>query len=203
MLEMIGYKGFDKDMKCRGFQYEVGNEYREDNAEICKSGFHFCEFPFDVFRYYAPAASRYATVHPRDKVHSDTGDSKKCTTTIKVEAEIGLPGIIKAGVEYIKKKVDWENEKESNTGDQSAATNTGDRSAATVDGNDSVAISVGIEGRARASIGSWIVIAEWEKDDDCKYHRIDVKSFVIDGEKLKPDTFYVLEDGKAVEYDEG
>ena len=152
--------------------------------------FIFCEFPFDVFGYYEPATSRYATVSPKDKVFGDNSDSKKCTTKIKVETEIGLPGIIKAGVEYIKEKVDWKNAKESNTGNWSAAT---------VEGKESVAMSVGIEGKAKASIGSWIVLSEWKKDSNYDWHRIDTKVFSIDGEKMKPDIFYMLKNGKAVE----
>ena len=73
---MNGYKGFDKDLKCRDFQYEVGKTYKEDKAEMCTCGFHFCENPFDVFNYYNPANSRYGTVSTKSKVLSSDDDSK-------------------------------------------------------------------------------------------------------------------------------
>ena len=127
---MKAYKGFNKDLKCRDFQYEIGKEYKEDEADICSKGFHACENPLDVFSYYAPADSRYCEVDldANDQTHDD---SKRVGKQIKITAEIGLPGLIKAGVEYIKNQVDWEHAKKSNTGDRSAATNTGDQSAAT------------------------------------------------------------------------
>ncbi|MFT9496306.1 DUF7666 domain-containing protein, partial [Anaerosolibacter sp.] len=124
---MKGYKGFDKDLKCRGFQYEVGQTFETDSKPVrCTSnGFHFCENPMDVFNYYAPADSRFCLVEGSGDISIDDDDSKVAVSKIHIHAEIGLPGLIKAGVDYIKSKVDWENAKESNTGDQSAATNTG------------------------------------------------------------------------------
>ena len=209
------YKGFDKDLKCRDFQFEVGKEYEEKEADICNCGFHACENPMDVFGYYAPADSRYCIVD-LDANDQTEADSKRVGKRIKVKAEIGLPGIIKAGVEYIKERVDWKNAKESNTGDRSAATNTGDRSAATntgdrsaatntgdrsaaiVEGKESVAISVGIDGKAKGKVGCFLVLAEWEEVDET-YHRKDVKAVLVDGEKIKPDIFYMLKDGNFVE----
>ena len=115
------YKGFDKDLKCRDFQYEVGKEYTEEKADICDCGFHACENPLDVLRYYDPASSRYCEVD-LDANGQESDDSKRVGKHIKISAEIGLPGLLKAGVEYIKNQVDWENTRESNTGDRSAAT---------------------------------------------------------------------------------
>jgi hypothetical protein len=199
---VTGYKGFDKDLKCRGFQYKVGEEYEEKEAIICNSGFHFCEFPLDVFRYYEPASNRFATVSTNEKVYGDNNDSKKCSRKIKINAEIGLPGIIKAGVEFIFNKVDWKNNKESNTGNWSAATNTGDQSAATTEGKESVSISLGIEGRAKGIKGSWIILSEWEEDSSYEWHRKTVKSFEIDGENIKENTFYILKNGTPAEFKE-
>ncbi|MBO9592763.1 MAG: hypothetical protein J7599_07615 [Niabella sp.] len=87
----------------------------------------------------------------------------------------------------------------TNTGYQSAATNTGNYSAATVEGLESVAISLGIEGRAKANKGSWIVLAEWKQDEQYNWHRIDVRSFFVDGDTVKADTFYKLVDGALIE----
>ena len=230
------YKGFDENLKCRGFQYEVGKEYEEKRAEICDAGFHACENPMDVFEYYAPADSRYCEVE-LDANEQKSSDSKRVGKKISIKAEIGIAGIIKAGVEYIKDQVNWDNDKESNTGDwsaatntgdwsaatntgnrsaatntgdrsaatntgnRSAATNTGDRSAAIVKGKESVAMAIGYDSKAKGSLGCFIVLAEWKKSDG-RYHIADVKSAKVDGEKIKPDTFYKLINGEFVETEE-
>ena len=136
------YKGFDKDLKCRDFQYEIGKEYEEERAEICDTGFHACENPLDVFGYYAPSNSRYCEVD-LDANDQKSDDSKRVGKKISIKAEIGIAGIIKAGVEYIKDQVNWDDDKKSNTGDCSAATNTGSRSAATNTGSRSAATNTG------------------------------------------------------------
>ena len=230
---MIGYKGFDKDFKCRDMQYEVGKTYIEKEAKLCKKGLHFCENPLDVFTYYSPNDGKFAEIEA-DDVSPETGDdSKRVAKKLTVKTEINLFKLVKLGVEYIKTQIDWDNNKESNTGDYSAATNTGDRSAATntgdysaatntgyysaatntgyrsaatntgyrsaatVDGKESVAISLGASGYAKGAIGCWIVLAEWDTKSG---HRVDVKSFYVDGEKVKANTFYILRNGELVEY---
>ena len=141
-----GYKGFNPDLTCRGFQYEVGKEYEEENAKSCNSGFHFCENPFDVFGYYAPCGgngmNRFCEVEGSGEFDTSESDKIACTK-IRIGAEIGLKGIIDAGVKFIMEKVKWEDCKESNTGNYSAATNTGDQSAATNTGNYSAATNTG------------------------------------------------------------
>ena len=139
-----GYKGFDKDLKCRDFQYKIGETYETDNAKICNTGFHFCENPFDVFKYYAPCSNkngfnRFCEVYGSGEVDRD--GSKIACSKIKIGAEIKLDGLIKAGVKFILDRVKWDNNK--NTGDYSAATNTGDCSAATNTGYYSVATNTG------------------------------------------------------------
>ena len=136
------YKGFDKDLKCRDFQYEIGKKYEEERAEICDTGFHACENPLDVFGYYAPADSRYCEVE-LDANDQKSDDSKRVGKKISIKAEIGIAGIVKAGLEYIKDQVNWDDDKKSNTGNRSAATNTGNRSAATNTGNWSAATNTG------------------------------------------------------------
>ena len=220
------YKGFDKDLKCRNFQYEIGKEYEEERAEICDTGFHACENPLDVFGYYAPAGSRYCEVE-LDANDQKSDDSKRVGKKISIKAEIGIAGIIKAGVEYIKDQVNWDDDKKSNTGNRSAATNTGNRSAATntgdqsaatntgnrsaatntgdwsaatVEGKESVAMAIGYNSKAKGSLGCFIVLAEC-KEMGGEYHIVDVKSAKVDGEKIKPDTFYKLINGEFVEAD--
>ncbi len=138
-----GYKGFDKNMQCRGFQYKVGGKYKEDEVSICEKGFHFCENPLDVFYYYAPVDSRYAEVEGDGKIEKHSGDSKVACSKLHIKAEIGLNGLIQAGVKFILDRVKWEDAKEFNTGHYSAATNTGCQSAATNTGDKSVATNTG------------------------------------------------------------
>ena len=147
------YKGFDKGLKCRDFQYEIGKEYEEERAEICDTGFHACENPLDVFGYYAPADSRYCEVD-LDANDQKSDDSKRVGKKISIKAEIGIAGIIKAGVEYIKDQVNWDDDKKSNTGSCSAATNTGNQSAATNTGNQSAATNTG-SCSAATNTGNW------------------------------------------------
>ena len=212
------FKGFDKDLKCRDFQYEIGKEYTEEKADICNCGFHACEFPMDVFGYYPPSDSRYCEVELEENGQKSSDDSKRVGKKISVKAEIGIAGIIKAGVEYIKEQVDWEDDKATNTGNKSAATNTGDYSAATntgdysaatntgyqsaaiVEGKESIALATGIKSKAKGKIGCFIVLTEWKKINN-EYHIVDIKSAKVDGENIKEDTFYMLKDGKFVEVD--
>ena len=142
------FKGFDKDLKCRDFQYEIGKKYTEEKADICNYGFHACEFPMDVFNYYPPSYSRYCEVDLEANDQKSHDDSKRVGKKISVKAEIGIAGIIKAGVEYIKEQVDWKNDNATNTGYQSAATNTGYQSAATNTGNQSAATNTGYRSAA-------------------------------------------------------
>ena len=139
-----GFKGFDKDLKCRGFQYEIGKDYEhEGEVKCCERGFHFCENPFDVFRYYLPCDSRYCEVECDGNADKANDDSKVATSHIHISSEIGLNGLIKAGVKFILDKVNYKDTKSTNTGDYSAATNTGDRSAATNTGDRSAATNIG------------------------------------------------------------
>ena len=110
MSEVIkSYKGFDKDLKCRGFQYEIGGEYEEENAKACESGFHACEMPLDVLQYYHPrTGSRYCEVEQDGEISRDDKNSKVASTKIKIGAEIGLPGIVKAQVEWVKNRIGFD-----------------------------------------------------------------------------------------------
>ena len=136
------FKGFDKDLRCKGFQYEVGKEYETERAEICDEGFHACEFPLDVLGYYNPADSRFCEVE-LDANEQTHNDSMRVGKKIKIGAEIGLSGLVKAGVKFILEKADFEHAKATNTGSCSAATHTGDCSAATYSGICSAATNTG------------------------------------------------------------
>ena len=197
------YKGFDKDLKCRDFKYEIGKAYEEPTAELCDKGFHACEHPLDVFGYYAPGdMSRYCEVDLDDVSDKKSDeDSKRCGRKIAVKAEIGIAGLVKAAVEYTMEKAIPENSEHA-TGDYGAASATGGQGAASATGEESVAAALGIDSKAKGALGCWIVIAEWERDEEFKWHRKDVQCFKVDGENIKPNTWYKLKNGGLVEVSE-
>ncbi len=152
--EIVTFKGFNKDLKCRDFQFEIGKTFHHDGkVEACGSGFHACECPFDVFSYYSPADSRFAeTISFGITDREEYGDTKIASASITIKAELTLPQFIQRGIEWIWSKIDKSLEQQimcgnrsaaTNTGNRSAATNTGDRSAATNTGNLSAATNTG------------------------------------------------------------
>ena len=220
--QVNGFKGFDKNFQCRGFQYEPGKSYvHNGDINVCKNGFHFCENPFDVFGYYPPSGSRFANVIGEEKVIKE--NDKSCSSKLTVGAEVSLNSFLGIGVKFILDKVNWTNNNQdkktqsaaTNTGYQSAATNTGEKSAATNTGNysaatntgnysaatvekeDSVAFVCGYQGKARGGLNSWIVLAE----RDINYKIKSIKSFKVNGKKIKVNTFYMLVNGKIKEVD--
>ena len=155
-----GYKGFDKDLKCRGYQYEIGKMHEMDESvELCERGFHAVpaeNSPLDVFGFYAPAddngiPNRFCEVEASGTIKKS--DDKIAASKLKVVAEIGIVGIVKAHIEWVLSRVKKDNKKSAhkdedntiatNTGNRSAATNTGNRSAATNTGYYSAATNTG------------------------------------------------------------
>ena len=141
---MKGYKGFDKDFKCRNKQYSENTTFEEKDAEICERGMHFCEAPFSVFEYYSPCdkngnLNRFAEVEALDETKTDDNE-KYCTKKLHIGAELSLGNFIKAGVKFILDRV---KSSEDNTGNRSASTNTGDWSASTNTGNWSASTNTG------------------------------------------------------------
>lgn len=197
---MKAYKGFDENLKCKDFQYEIGKAYEEPEAKLCEKGFHACEYPLDVFEYYAPGnMSRYCEVDLDDVSDKKSNkDSKRCGKKIAVKAEIGIAGLVKAAVKYTMEKAIPENSKHA-TGWRGAASATGDQGAASATGTESVAAALGIDSKAKGALGYWIVIAEWESDEKFNWHRKDVQCFKVDGENIKSDTWYKLKNGVLVE----
>ncbi|EHJ9698080.1 hypothetical protein E5F76_004846 [Salmonella enterica] len=142
---MVTFKGFNKDLKCRDFQFEIGKTFHHDGkVEACGSGFHACECPFDVFSYYSPADSRFAeTISFGITDREEDGDTKIASASITIKAELTLPQFIQRGIEWIWSKIDKSLEQQIMCGDCSAATNTGDCSAATNTGYCSAATNTG------------------------------------------------------------
>ena len=218
---MKAYKGFTKDMKCREFQFKEGETYREDTAKLCHSGFHACEDPIDCFNYYYPSESVYHEVELGDVSEERGDDTKVVAKTIKIGGEIGFLGIAKAHVEYVISHIKDDNKKSAhkekdrsaatntgnrsaatNTGDLSAATNTGNLSAATVTGKESVAISTGYKSKVRGAIGCAICCVERGEWNGKTYPIKAICAAIVDGEKIKADTWYTVKDGEFAEVDE-
>ncbi|HBO4265051.1 TPA: hypothetical protein L4U07_000548 [Pseudomonas aeruginosa] len=221
---VTAYKGFKQDLTCLGYQFEIGGTYKhEGEVEACASGFHSCEYPLDVFGYYAPGDSRFAIVKASGQLSRHDDDSKIASATLVVEAEISMPTMISRAIDWVMSKVDKSVEQTvvggtasntgyqsaasntgyqsaaSNTGYQSAASNTGNYSAAEVSGKESVAASLGIEGRARASAGSAIVLCH--RDDEGRL--IHIRASKVGENGVEPDTWYQLSaEGEFVEFDE-
>ncbi|EGW1417744.1 hypothetical protein JGJ39_000501 [Salmonella enterica] len=196
--EIVTFKGFNKDLQCRDFQFEIGKTFHHDGkVEACCSGFHACECPFDVFSYYPPAESRYAETISFGVIdREEIGDTKIASASITIKAELTLPQFIQRGIEWIWSKIDKSLEQQIMTGYQSAATNTGDWSAAEVSGSQSVAASLGIEGKARASEGGAIVLCYRDEDGEL----IHIRASKVGENGIMPDTWYQLdEDGEFVE----
>ncbi|HDY6401176.1 TPA: hypothetical protein RRB38_002387 [Pseudomonas aeruginosa] len=152
---VTAYKGFKQDLTCRGYQFEIGGTYKhEGEVEACASGFHSCEYPLDVFGYYAPGESRFAIVKASGQLSRHDDDSKIASATLVVEAEISMPTMISRALDWIMSKVDKSveqtvvGETASNTGDYSAASNTGYQSAASNTGDYSAASNTGYQSAA-------------------------------------------------------
>ncbi|EAM2823962.1 hypothetical protein E4G02_05440 [Salmonella enterica] len=154
--EIVTFKGFNKELKCRDFQFEIGKTFHhEGKVEACGSGFHACESPFDVFGYYSPADSRFAeTISFGVTDREEDGDTKIASASITIKAELTLPQFIQRGIEWIWSKIDKSLEQQIMTGNQSAATNTGDWSAATNTGDWSAATNTGNRSAA-TNTGDW------------------------------------------------
>ncbi|EBL2636293.1 hypothetical protein NKC75_001619 [Salmonella enterica] len=143
--EIVTFKGFNKDLTCRDFQFAIGETFHHDGkVEACGSGFHACECPFDVFSYYPPAESRYAETISFGVIdREEEGDTKIASASITIKSELTLPQFIQRGIEWIWSKIDKSLEQQIMTGNRSAATNTGNRSAATNTGYQSAATNTG------------------------------------------------------------
>ena len=221
----MNYKGMDANMQCRGFQYEVGKEYETDEAAACEAGFHACEYPLDVLKYYVPAESRYAVVEQSGKISKSGEDTKVASTKIKIVAEIGIAGLVKAAVEYTKTRAKEEpgghatgnrcaasatgyRGAASATGYQGAASATGYRGAASATGNQGaasatgkagVALAAGFGCKAKGALGCAICVVERGNWDGETYPIINIKAAIVDGDIIKADTYYMLINGAFVE----
>ncbi len=157
---IISYKGFDARMQCRGYQFEIGKEYVHDGeVEACAGGFHACEYPLDVFNYYAPGSSKFALVEQRGDLSRHDEDSKVASRSISIKAEISIPALITAAFEFVRSRCEpatsehatGNSSASSATGDRSASSATGDRSASSATGNSSASSATGYSSASSAT----------------------------------------------------
>ena len=227
MGNKTAYKGFDKDFKCRDFQFEVGKEYVQEGEIIpCKNGFHACENPLDVLDYYSDIDGKYCIVEQGDEIKTE--GNKIASSKIKIKTEIGFVGLFKAGIEWIKEKTtinlkqqellsgyyakigssgdsakigsSGDSAKICSSGDSAKIGSSGDFAQIASSGKNSVICCAGHNSMAKAKIGSWITLSEWKTVDD-EYKPICVKTEFVDGERIKEDTWYKLINGEFIEQD--
>lgn len=206
---ITSYKGFDKNMQCRGFQYEVGKEYEMDGeVKCCNQGFHACKSPLEVWDYYDMLDSRYAEVEQSGKIDAGENSTKICSSLIKIKAELELAGIINIGVEWLKdmtspSKVKADGVLNDNGNRRKQIGSSGDYAKIDSTGEDSVIMCAGNSSRAKAKVGSWITLAEWKWSDEKKRDvPVCVKTEYVDGDNIKADTWYQLKNRKFVEVTE-
>ena len=207
---MKSYKGFNKDMTCRGKQYAEGETYKEKAASCCYYGMHACEYPLDVFEYYTPGQSVYHEVEQDGELSRDSDDTKVASTVLKVGARLDIPGLVHAAIEYTKSRCTMEhtdskmatagNYGAATAGDYGAAT-AGDSGAATsrgqsASGENGLSVARGNGVKVKGGMGAILVIAE---EKQYSYDIKNLNAVVVDGEKIKPDTWYKLVDGELVE----
>lgn len=210
------YKAFDENMQCRGFQYKVGKEYDMDgDIQCCKRGFHACESPIEVWDYYDMLTSRFAEVEQSGKISTEADSTKVCSSHIKIKAELKLADIINIGVEWLKDLTSpskikddsatlndggFDKKQIGSSGYSAKIGSSGDYAKIDSTGEDSVIMCAGPRSVAKAKIGSWITLADWDWDDrKGRLVPVCVKTERVDGIKIKPDTWYKLQDGEFVE----
>ena len=237
---MKAYKGFNKDMTCRGFQYEIGKAYETDAADLCSIGFHACENPLDCFGHYAPATSRYCEVEIEDNGQRSPEDSKVVGKKIKIGAELSTEQICKLHFEYVRSRCDpaktnaagdresasagergsasagWSGSASAGWSGSASAGRSGSASAgeygsasagdygvsasrgSSSAGENGVAAARGKHAKVRGGIGSVLVVCVEKKDS---YDIAEWKAAVVDGERIRPDTWYTVENGEFREAD--
>ena len=213
---MKAYKGFNKDMTCRGFQYEIGKEYETDAADLCRIGFHACENPLDCCSHYAPATSRYCEVEIEDNGQRSPEDSKVVGKKIKIGAELSTEQICKLHFEYVRSRCDPAKTNAAGDRESASAGEYGSASAgwygsasageygvsasrgSSSAGENGVAAARGKHAKVRGGIGSVLVVCVEKKDS---YEIAEWKAAVVDGERIRPDTWYTVENGEFKEAD--
>ena len=207
--KIVAYKGFDENLRCGGFQYEIGKEYEQkDEIKCCSKGFHACTNPFDVLNYYdANSKNRFCEVEQSGTIKTDNSDTKQASSKIKIKAEIGMSGLFKAGIEWIKEKTnpvtiieDAEKIGTVSSGDYAKIGSSGGSTQINSTGKYAVICCAGDNSMVKAKIGSWITLAEWDYSEEKKCPvPVCVKTEYVDGKRIKADTWYKLVNGEFKE----
>ena len=216
--KIVAYKGFDENLRCGGFQYEIGKEYEQkDEIKCCSKGFHACTNPFDVLNYYdANGKNRFCEVEQSGTIETDNSDTKQASSKIKIKAEIGMSGLFKAGIEWIKEKTNpvtiIEDAEKIGTvlsgyyaqigssGDYAKIGSSGGSAKINSTGKYAVICCAGDNSMVKAKIGSWITLAEWDYSEEKKCPvPVCVKTEYVDGKRIKADTWYNLVNGEFKE----
>ena len=198
------YKGFNSDMTCRGFQYEVGKEYEiEGDIKVCERGFHACESPLEVLDHYQifgdNGENRFCKVEQSGTIDKEENSTKVCSSKINIKAELKLSDLINLGVEWIKEQVKLkkDNNISDNSGDSAKIGSSGYSAKIDSAGESSVICCAGNNSIVKAKIGSWITLSEWvysyEKNRNIPKF---VKTVYVDGDIFQADTWYKLVDGE-------
>ena len=220
------YKGTDKDMRCKGLQYEIGKAVTVDGeVKLCERGLHACEMPLDVLNYYPPATSRYFEAELKGVTAEKQDDTKRVGNKLALKAELSIADLVKAQIKYVKERAtpkdtehttgyrgaasatgDWgaasatgDQGAASATGYQGAASATGNRGVASATGKSCVALSAGVNGKVMGAIGNAIVCVERGNWDGGTYPIKSILSAIVDGETIKAGVWYTVKDGKWVE----
>jgi len=221
---MKGYKAYKKGLICKGFQYEEGKIFKTDKAICCSTGFHFCENPLDTLNYYDLCESEFTEVEALGDIdlQIDSEDTKCATNRIKIGAKLDLKGFINASFHFLWSKcteklnndysqvaTSGDNSQVATSGDRTQVATSGDnsqvatsgyRTKVEINGQYSVGAAIGINSTIKGEKGNWITLAEWVWDDEKEtYIPVCVKSAQIDGEILKPNTYYQLVNSEFVE----
>ena len=218
---MRAFKGFNKDLTCRGYQYEEGKEFHTERAECCDTGFHACEYPLDCFGYYDPAHSVFHEVELSGEMDKSGDNTKVCATDIKIGARLSIAGLVKMAIDFTMSKVNKEAGSDerhgfaSATGNCGASSATGYKGASSVSDPTCVAVAWGHEARAKGCKGAHLILSDWKyvgarySDGDYmdpydkeSWELTGAKMVVVDGEKIKEDTYYRCIEGEIVEVTE-
>lgn len=209
---MRAFKGFNKDLTCRGYQYEEGKEFHTERAECCDTGFHACEYPLDCFGYYDPAHSVYHEVELSGEMDKSGDNTKVCATDIKIGARLSIAGLVKMAIDFTMSKVNKEAGSDERHGFASA---TGYKGASSVSDPTGVAVAWGHEARAKGCKGAHLILSDWKyvgarySDGDYmdpydkeSWELTGAKMIVVDGKNIKEDTYYRCIEGEIVEVTE-
>ena len=198
---MFGYKGFDKDLKCRDFQYEIGKTFEEDvEPKCCERGLHFCELPLDILNYYEYSpinGNRFAKVEALGTI--DKSEDKVATNKLRIDSELTFWDLFKLQFKLVFEKVETSTTKVSTTGNYAHSSTTGDEAHSSTTGNYAISSSLGIRAKAKAEKG-WIIVVDWRQYDDYNWYINEIYHAKVGNKiletEIKANTWYWFEKGE-------